>query len=484
MAAAQTAFDKAEGKRIWSKVRPYMVDSRSFPLVEYQDAERCFFRGGGTLLHLATLRRDVEQVTQFLMDGEVDEPGFLGTTAVHEAAQCGHNEILERLIQAGSDLDRRDIDGATALIQAARCKNYVGVGMLRRAGADATVRDAAGHDVWWYAWKDARLHEALSVDDRDSIWCHLCNRQGGVDHEKSQLHKKHQQQKDWCSKSKFCIYWGKKRHCAKVKWSRCPFNGACQECCWCECPLDEEEQKEPCLDSILCKKRKASMDASFSATPSQTLASVGSQDRAHPQELAALQGLGLTDEQAAAAIRILRSQEAVPQARHDRADESIALHADEDDVMIGRALDSEGQDLPLDEVLRRLRGQIVATCKVEPPELVTVCCDDLFYTQKGCSDRFRGGRYLEDTIQALLNGSVDPQRDEWLVLEVVKKDGRLLSNDNRRLYCLKEYQRRRLEPGKVMVRIRVFYWDSAWNSFQRHHDTKNGGTEIFVRQRR
>ena len=50
-------------------------------------------------------------------------------------------------------------------------------------------------------------------------------------------------------------------------------------------------------------------------------------------------------------------------------------------------------------------------------------------------------------------GFIDPMRDEWLVLDVVKKDGRMRSVDNRRLFCLKALQQN--DPSHdVKVRIR------------------------------
>ena len=43
-----------------------------------------------------------------------------GRSALHEAARCGHVEIVETLLAAGADVHARDIDGRTPWLDAAR----------------------------------------------------------------------------------------------------------------------------------------------------------------------------------------------------------------------------------------------------------------------------------------------------------------------------------------------------------------------------
>ena len=52
-----------------------------------------------------------------------------------------------------------------------------------------------------------------------------------------------------------------------------------------------------------------------------------------------------------------------------------------------------------------------------------------------------GLRAIRNVISGFIRGDVDPQRDAWLILQVVKKGDRLISMDNRRLRCLHEWQR-------------------------------------------
>ena len=125
-----------------------------------------------------------------------------------------------------------------------------------------------------------------------------------------------------------------------------------------------------------------------------------------------------------------------------------------------------------------LRGEVATlqAVKDEPVEqggVITVQVDKLRFTQSGCSERFFGGRPLEATIGAILGGAVDPLSAEWLVLRVVKRNGMLLSMDNRRLYCLKEAQRRtRLRDAArdVWVRAQVYTWDPVLDTFLQHLD--------------
>jgi hypothetical protein len=51
-----------------------------------------------------------------------------------------------------------------------------------------------------------------------------------------------------------------------------------------------------------------------------------------------------------------------------------------------------------------------------------------------------------------------PERDTWFTLDVIEKEGRLISIDNRRLWCLHEFQRRS-RPQIVYGKVRVKVWD-------------------------
>ena len=125
--------------------------------------------------------------------------------------------------------------------------------------------------------------------------------------------------------------------------------------------------------------------------------------------------------------------------------------------------------------------------KEEPPEEAIVGCDQLYYPQGSCGKRLRGGGpyagwLLAWVIDAWVDGSIqlDPVQDDWLQLQVVKWNGKLFSIDNRHLFIFHEYQRR-TQTLDLLVRIKFKVWDSTFDRFLDHWDTRNGGVSIEVR---
>ena len=86
-----------------------------------------------------------------------------------------------------------------------------------------------------------------------------------------------------------------------------------------------------------------------------------------------------------------------------------------------------------------------------------------------------GLRAIRNVISGFIRGDVDPQRDAWLILQVVKKGDRLISMDNRRLRCLHEWQRQ--APSQlVLARIRVEVWNPMFDSLLRRDFLVRGVT--------
>eukprot|EP00438_Fugacium_kawagutii_P002515 Skav203250 [mRNA] locus=scaffold1235:3834:5702:- [translate_table: standard] len=81
-----------------------------------------------------------------------------------------------------------------------------------------------------------------------------------------------------------------------------------------------------------------------------------------------------------------------------------------------------------------------------------LCVTDIEFTQSSIARRFRDGRPLQDLIYDLDQGNVDPCTH--LKLEVVRYNNKYYSNDNRRLFCLKEHQKG--VHWNVKVRAEVF----------------------------
>ncbi len=110
------------------------------------------------------------------------------------------------------------------------------------------------------------------------------------------------------------------------------------------------------------------------------------------------------------------------------------------------------------------------------------------YTQSSCSCVFRDGRSLEQSVADLVDGRVDALRDEWLTLDVVLLNGKLYSVNNRRLYCLKQFQILVRHSCTVLVRVRLHRWNSIsqghiCKQFRKHFTTECDGESIFIRMK-
>lgn len=68
-------------------------------------------------------------------------------TLLLDAARKGDIKKVRKLLEQGADVDAKDIDGLTALHEAAENKHTDVVKVLLQAGADANIRDRK-----WYAW--------------------------------------------------------------------------------------------------------------------------------------------------------------------------------------------------------------------------------------------------------------------------------------------------------------------------------------------
>ena len=169
--------------------------------------------------------------------------------------------------------------------------------------------------------------------------------------------------------------------------------------------------------------------------------------------------------------------------------DDIDLPAESDDVAVGKCVNSKGEDVPLEAVLEGLRGEYRThsdDVKIEEYETVRVPVDSLRYTQATCSSRFRCGKPVDETIREFAMG-LDPTSVDWCMLSVIKRDGLLLSVDNRRLYALKEAQRviREHDPTKVLyVRIKLYTWMPIFDRFLYHLDHEcfaSDGRRISIR---
>ena len=168
--------------------------------------------------------------------------------------------------------------------------------------------------------------------------------------------------------------------------------------------------------------------------------------------------------------------------------EQVQLDASEDDVVVWRVLNTQGDDLPIDIAFQRIalsiRGQraVGTEVKLEIFEEMIVPVKNIAYTQRWCSNYFRGGPYAGEQLQVvidyLISGAIDPLNDSWLTLDIVKRNGKLQSVDNRRLYCLKAWQAQEASKD-IQARIRLRVWDPLFDRYLQHNETDS--TSIRVR---
>eukprot|EP00438_Fugacium_kawagutii_P004197 Skav215929 [mRNA] locus=scaffold226:310853:312255:+ [translate_table: standard] len=173
-------------------------------------------------------------------------------------------------------------------------------------------------------------------------------------------------------------------------------------------------------------------------------------------------------------------------------DQQIHLNPEEVDVQILRA--DTGEDLGVEEGLKRIKmrldGQLATQVKPEPPEEKSLRVKDIYYTQDKCSAKFQGGPYmtLQDCLDALIAKQIDPENEAWMTLRVIKdvRRHKLVSVDNRRLWCLKKYQQYldQHEPGKIVwVKVKLHTWTETHKRYLEHNDTTCDGETIQVRQK-
>ncbi|NTG03124.1 ankyrin repeat domain-containing protein [Agrobacterium rhizogenes] len=73
-------------------------------------------RDGSPIILRAAVTRDLDMINFLIgQQADVDSRGPKGLTALHAAALYGFVEILQRLIEAGSDTNAKDAEGATPL---------------------------------------------------------------------------------------------------------------------------------------------------------------------------------------------------------------------------------------------------------------------------------------------------------------------------------------------------------------------------------
>jgi len=162
-----------------------------------------------------------------------------------------------------------------------------------------------------------------------------------------------------------------------------------------------------------------------------------------------------------------RSNSSCPPTDENPAAESEEEFRDDDAVdseaeTIGRQL----QDVDMcsfnavaaRKLLRALGGVLSATGEDAEPQPLrvyerTAFVHDLRYTRARIAARFGDGRHLNDLISELCSSRIVASSEAFLVLNVVRYRGRLFCLDNRRLWCLRQFQLQASHDVRVRVRV-------------------------------
>jgi len=163
-----------------------------------------------------------------------------------------------------------------------------------------------------------------------------------------------------------------------------------------------------------------------------------------------------------------------------------------------RMLPDEQQDQSTDttlahrdqRVLQDFRRLANDSYKAEPIYEETLPVDDVFYTHGHVSSTFSCGRTLESTAKELMNGKIYPLTQPFLVLRVVKIQGRYRAFNNRRLYVLKRLRQHILAlhgevaAAKLMVRVHVLDTEDkrVMSKYIFSDSSENDGYSVIVRE--
>ena len=98
-------------------------------------------------LHFAAQDGDLDRVSELLaLRHDVNHFDTMGNTPLHRAVESGHGHIVDRLLEAGADVNAHndDVIGNTPLCNGAETCSYEMAKRLIDAGADPTIRGWMG----------------------------------------------------------------------------------------------------------------------------------------------------------------------------------------------------------------------------------------------------------------------------------------------------------------------------------------------------
>eukprot|EP00930_Biecheleria_cincta_P042846 TRINITY_DN29486_c0_g1_i1.p1 TRINITY_DN29486_c0_g1~~TRINITY_DN29486_c0_g1_i1.p1 ORF type:complete len:708 (-),score=150.52 TRINITY_DN29486_c0_g1_i1:56-1903(-) len=144
---------------------------------------------------------------------------------------------------------------------------------------------------------------------------------------------------------------------------------------------------------------------------------------------------------------------------------------------------------------RRHASSAGSATNYEPvEELVHAVAEDVRFSQDTIAPTFSDGKTFDRLIGELHSGKVHPSRDDFLVLDAFRgKRGCLFSLNNRRLHCLKEFEKQLGKPLKISLKVQrmtpeqqamldTMVQDATMQRIVRGLSTKDKGCSVQIRQ--
>jgi len=102
-------------------------------------------------IHTAVKKNDLDQVREYVMQGDIELKDSNGFTPLMLASYYGYTPIVKYLLEHGAKVDQRDNKGGTALIYASYYNYYDIVQLLLEYNASVNMQNSERHTALYYA---------------------------------------------------------------------------------------------------------------------------------------------------------------------------------------------------------------------------------------------------------------------------------------------------------------------------------------------
>lgn len=127
----------------------FLLENNANPNIKIEDPPEG--RRSISVVELAAIAENSAYLCLLLKHGADPnrDVGYGGRTVIYEAILNNRIENVKLLIQAGADINHKDLSGSTPLMTAAGIKNFDMVYLLLKSGADAQIKNRWGNDLLW-----------------------------------------------------------------------------------------------------------------------------------------------------------------------------------------------------------------------------------------------------------------------------------------------------------------------------------------------